>query len=176
MSPTSHPPVRDERLLHAYNQMMARTHALLHANHDKSLAGLRRSLDTAKAEAVARGELSQNEAEQLGNYLRRDLEDAGHYLARSGDEDLSGWFHFDMQLIETQLLDMFTAAADQTKLAYLQLAERARHAVEYRAGEVTGVGTLQCANCGELLHFHSIAHIPPCPRCQNKLFLRAEQS
>ena len=175
MSPTSHPPVRDERLVHAYNQMMVRTRALLQANHDKTLAGLQRSIDAAKAEAVAQGELSQNEAERLGNYLRRDLEDAGHYLAHSGDEDLSGWFHFDVQLIETQLLDMFTAAADQTKLAYLQLAERARHAAEYRAGEVTGVGTLQCANCGELLHFHRTAHIPPCPRCRNGLFLRAEQ-
>src|SRR3569623_645116 len=150
MNPTSHPPVRDDRLLRAYNQMMARTQALLQANHDKSLAGLRRSLETAKAEAGAQGELSQNEADQLGNYLGRDLEDAGHYLASSSDEDLSGWFHFDVQLIETQLLDMFTAAADHPTLAYLQLAERARHAVESRAGEVPGNGTLQCATCGEL--------------------------
>ena len=165
-------PSQGEKLLHAYNRMMERVTALLDKAEEATAPLLKSSIDKAKDTAVELGELTRDEAELIGAYLRRDLEDAGDYLAETGDE-LKHWFHFDMALIEDRLLEMFSAAADQTKLALLQLARRAQRAAEYHSGEITTVGTLRCKACGELLHFHATGHIPPCPKCHGSVFERA---
>lgn len=165
------PPSPDRRQLSAYDQMLARVVTRLQQTEHKTRAALQKSIEAAKDTAVELGELTRDEADLLGAYVRRDLEDVGQYLAKTG-EDLNSWFQFDVQLIETQLLGMFMDAADQTKLAYLQLADQAQQAAEYRSGEITTVGTLQCVQCGELLHFSATAHIPPCPKCRHTHFVR----
>lgn len=172
MSPTRQPSPQDERELRAYERMLNRTLAELKKTGQQTGAVLRNSLDIAKEKALEAGELTRAEADRIAGYVQRDLKEVGEYLATSG-EDLKSWFQFDMQLIETQLLDMFMDAADQTKLAYLQLADQAQQAAEYSSGEITTVGTLQCAQCGERLHFSATAHIPPCPKCHHTRFVRA---
>jgi len=164
-----------EKSVHAYNRMMERVKGLLERTEEKTLAALQHSIEAAKDNAVKLGELSRDEADLIGAYLRRDLEDAGSYLADTGAE-LSSWLQFDLELIEDRLWEMFTAAADQTKLAYLDLARRAQRAAEYHTGEVTTVGSLQCSACGELLHFHTTGHIPPCPRCRQTVFVRQSRA
>lgn len=173
MSPT--PLSGGEKLVHAYNRMMERVKGLLDKAEKQTVIGLRSSIEQAKEKAVELGELSREEAERIGDYLQRDLEDAGAYLADTGEE-MSEWLHFELALVEDKLWEMFTAAADQSKLACLDLAERARRASEYHTGEVTTVGTLQCAKCGELLHFHRTSHIPPCPQCHHTQFARKPHS
>jgi predicted RNA-binding Zn-ribbon protein involved in translation (DUF1610 family) len=160
-----------EKLVHAYNRMMERVKDLSQKAEKKTLAALQHSVDLAKDKAVEMGELSREEAERIGNYLRRDLEDAGEYLADTGKE-LSAWLQFDIELVEDRLWEAFTAAADQSKLAFLELAQRAQRASQYHTGEVTTIGTLQCTACGEILHFHATGHIPPCPRCKQTVFVR----
>jgi len=168
------PPSNSEKLVHAYNRMMERVKDALKQTEKNTLAALHHNIDIAKEKAVELGELSREEAARIGDYLRRDLEDAGEYLADSGDE-LSSWLHFDVQLVEDRLWEVFTSAADQTKLAYLDLAQRAQRASEYHTGELTTVGSLRCSNCGELLHFHGTGHIPPCPKCHGSRFNRARK-
>jgi len=165
------PPGGGEKLAHAYNKMMERVKDTLRQTEKKTVTALQHGIDTAKSTAVGLGELSRDEAELIGAYLRRDLEDAGAYLADTG-ADLRAWLHFDLELVEDRLWEVFTAAADQTKLAYLELAQRAQRASEYHTGELTTVGTLKCSACGELLHFHATGHIPPCPRCRQSVFVR----
>jgi NADH pyrophosphatase NudC (nudix superfamily) len=169
MSPTT--PPRDEKLVHGYNRMMERVKDALKQTEKYTLSALHHNIELAKEKAVELGELSREEAVRVGDYLRRDLEDAGEYLADSGD-DLGSWLRFDVELVEERLWEAFTAAADQTKLAYLQLAQRAQRASEYHTGELTTVGSLYCSACGEPLHFHGTGHIPPCPKCHNTHFTR----
>jgi Na+/phosphate symporter len=164
-------PTNSEKLVHAYNRMMERVKDALKQTEKNTLSALHYNIDLAKEKAVELGELSREEAARLADYLRRDLEDAGEYLADSGSE-LSSWLHFDVELVEDRLWEVFTAAADQTKLAYLDLEERAQRASEYHTGELTTVGTLRCSACGELLHFHGTGHIPPCPKCHATRFTR----
>jgi len=172
---TSIPSQDGEKAVHAYNRMMERVKSFLEKSEKKTLTALQHGVEAAKDKAVEVGELSREEAERIGDYLRRDLEDAGEYLANTGEE-LSDWLHFDLELVEDRLWEMFTAAADQTKLAFLDLARRAQRASEFHTGEITTVGTLQCSGCGELLHFHATAHIPPCPRCRQTVFVRRRRS
>lgn len=168
MSPS---PSGNEKQVRAYNRMMERVKSSLERSEQKTLAALQHSVDAAKDQAVELGELTREEADLIGAYLRRDLEDAGEYLAETGHE-LESWLQFDIELVEDRLWEAFTAAADQTKLAFLELEEQARLASEYRTGEVTGMGTLQCVNCGELLRFHAPGPIPPCPQCGETRFAR----
>jgi predicted RNA-binding Zn-ribbon protein involved in translation (DUF1610 family) len=168
---TSTPSQSGEKAVHAYNRMMEQVKAFLEKTEKKTLAALQHGVELAKDKAVELGELSREEAERIGDYLRRDLEDAGEYLANTGEE-LSTWLHFDLNLVEERLWETFTAAADQTKLAFLDLARRAQRASEYHTGDLTTVGSLQCSACGELLHFHTTGHIPPCPRCRQTVFVR----
>jgi predicted RNA-binding Zn-ribbon protein involved in translation (DUF1610 family) len=163
----------EEKQVQAYNRMMERIHDLRAgaARHGAPIS-LQYALAQAKETAVKLGELTQQEADLIARYLRQDLEDAGHYLAHTGRE-LRDWLYVDAKLIEVKLLEMFAQAADQTRLELMQLQERARHAAERHAGEITGIGTLHCAACGQLLHFHTTGHIPPCPKCRGTIFTRA---
>lgn len=116
-------------------------------------------------------ELSKEEAEKFGVYLKRDLLDAAEFMSEQGAE-LKQWLATDMELIEDRLLDLFISAADQTTVQLLKLKGRAE-AAGYHTGEVVGPGALKCDKCGELIHFHQAGRIPPCPKCKNTHYHRA---
>lgn len=159
-----------QRLEHAYDTMVTRVQASLE-RAGNGIETLQQALASARDTAVELGELSRDEAERVAMWVRRDLHDAGDYLSRTGHE-LSDWLHMDLELIEHALLDLIGKAADRTQLDLLKFQEDTIRASEYRTGEVTGPGTLQCTSCGEELDFTAPGHIPPCPRCHGTSFER----
>jgi len=161
--------MNNQRLIEAYNRMMERVREVVGQEAD----ALRQAVDHAEEKAVELGELTREEAERIGGYLVRDLHDAGEYMAETGEE-LKGWLRFDLEKIEAQVLTLFAEVADKTTVELAALAERARHAGERRTGQVTGIGTLKCTACGELLHFQKTGHIPPCPKCHGTSYRRVE--
>jgi Zn finger protein HypA/HybF involved in hydrogenase expression len=168
---------RNQRKVHAYNRMMERVKATFAKAEDQQPA-LQRAIDAAKDKAVELGELSREEADRIGEYLHRDLIDAGEFLARDEAEDLSSWLQFDIELIEERLAELFLSVADQTTVELEMLAERAHAADrEYRADEITAMGTFECLDCGEQIQLTETAHIPACPKCGGTRFRRvtAEQ-
>ncbi len=167
-----HTPEEETRLIHGYNHMMERVRASLGKFGQGDQSRLQRAIDKAREETVALGELSLEEAERIGNYLRRDIEDAAGFLASDEAQELKDWFRFDVALIEEQLREMFLSVADQTRLDSLAFEEALEEAGEYHTGEITGPGTLACLGCGELLHFHHTNRIPPCPKCHGTVFSR----
>ena len=160
-----------QKLTKAYDRMMERVKSSLEQTEQDTAPNLQQSIERAAEKAVELGELSRDEAQLLSQYLQRDLEDAGRYLAITG-QDLGTWLRFDLDLIEDRLLEFFSAAADKTRLEMLAFEEEVERASHYRTGEITGPGTLQCDNCGELLRFPATAHIPPCPKCHASDFSR----
>ncbi len=164
-------PATGDRLIAAYNRMMERVRAMIDEASKKALPTLQHRVDAAKAKAVELGELTREEAEKIGTYLKRDIEDAAEYLSGPSQE-FADWLRFDIQLIEERLLEMFLTVADQTKVELMELEHEARRADAWHTGEIAGIGTLQCFDCGELLHFHATGHIPPCPVCRGTAFRR----
>lgn len=160
-----------ERLVDAYEKMLERVHDATGTAEKKTVPWLRESLGDAREKAVELQELSREEAEKISKYVERDLHDAAEYLADSGQE-FRDWLSFDMSLIQDRFLDMFAGMADQTAVALRDIADRARDASSYHTGEITAPGTLECTECGELLHFEKTGHIPPCPKCQHTEFRR----
>lgn len=153
---------------HAYQQMLDRIKSTLHkvdAEH------LEKAFEQAKQTAVQLGELTQEEAGLVASYLRRDLHDAAKYMKDTGSE-LGDWMKFDVKLVEQRLWDSFKQVADKTDVELLELKYTLPRGPAFHAGELTALSSLQCENCGEIIHFHKVSHIPPCPQCQHSRFLR----
>lgn len=161
----------NEKLVHAYNVMMDRVDEAIRKADTEGMPVLERSIEAAKRKASELGELTQEEAQKVGDYLKRDLQDAADYVADTG-EHLADWMKFDLELIEDRLRDVFSTMVDHTRMELGKLAERATLIGEWHTGEITSIGTLQCKGCGEKLHFHATGHIPPCPKCKGTSFRR----
>ena len=163
-------------LVQAYRKMMERVKNRLEELEQAEKAALPRlnaSIEHAAKKAVEVGELTREEAQLIGGYLKRDLEDAGHYLTATG-RDLRAWLRFDLELLEDRLLDFFQRGVDQSRLALLEF-ETPHERVEeeyYHSGEITGPGTLQCEQCGECVAYHAPAAIGTCLGCGGVRFLR----
>jgi hypothetical protein len=175
MSNPEEPRPTDERSVHGYNRMMERVKAMAEKAEKNTVLPLQHAIDAAADKAVELGELTREEADRIADYLRRDLHDAGEYVASTGSE-LGDWLRFDLDLIEDRLRDIFAAAVDQTRIELMQLQNRAPASWEYHTGEIAGVGTLICAECGKALHFHTTSRIPPCPACHRTVFVRVPEA
>jgi hypothetical protein len=161
-----------EKLTGAYNRMLEHAKQSLEKAAQGSLPSLKQLIDGAKKTAVELEELTIEEAELIGGYLRRDLHDAAQRTEERGHE-LAEWLRFDIELVEERLAEVFSHLVDHTRLELDQLAEEAKHH-EWNTGDVTTLGSLVCGQCGHELHFHATARIPACPKCQGTRFHRSE--
>jgi rubrerythrin len=157
-----------DNIVPAYRKMMTRVEQTQKTSTTKTL---QQHIEAAIEAAVQLDELTREEAERIGDYLRRDLHDAAEFLVTT-ERALADWMRFDLELIEDRLLNMFSLMVDQTKLELENLAERARLATEWNSGEIIGLGTLYCENCDHALHFHKPDYIPACPNCGATRFRR----
>jgi hypothetical protein len=163
-----HDPI--EALGEAYELLLDKAVEKAHESKIKTGPAFHKLIDEVAQKSSDISELTGEEAQKVGKYLKRDLLDAASFLEKSG-KALKDWLGFDLELLEDRLRDDFIKAADQTTVELLQLKQQAE-AAGYHTGEITGPGTLLCDQCGEKLHFHKAGHIPPCPKCKGVAFHR----
>ena len=167
----------DSSLVDAYNQMMIRVRDSIETAEAKAVPTLQKAIEQAKQEAIHLGEVSLEEAEEVGNYIKRDINDAAEYLMETSQE-FSEWLMLDIDIIEQKVLELFLSVADKTRIELEQFSHpscNTTEIVEYRSGEVTGPGSLVCANCGFLIQFNTTGTIPQCEKCEHNVFRRAEK-
>lgn len=164
----------DNSLVDAYNQMMARIKDSIESAEENAVPSLQKAIDMAKKQAIRLGEISMEEAEEIGNYIKRDINDAAEYLMETSHE-FSEWLLLDIDIIEQKVLELFLSVADKTRVELEQFAKPACKIVEYSTGQVTGPGSLVCDKCGQMIHFNTTGHIPACPKCHNNSFKRADR-
>ncbi len=164
-------PKFDEKLSAAYDRMMTRVHEFLDNAESEALPTLKQRIELARQRAVELREVTSEEADKVAAYVERDLHDAAEYLQRSGKE-FSTWLQFDLQQIENRMFELFAKVADRTRFELDKLAIQARSAKQYHTGEITGIGTLYCADCNTQMHFKKTGRIPPCPKCHKTEFKR----
>jgi len=155
----------------AYETMLERSATEFRKLEKKTGPALHSLIDNAKAKAVELGEITEDEAAHLAEYLKRDLSDASFYISEHGRE-LKDWLGFEDSLIAAELLDVFLQAADPTTVEMNELKLELAAQSIYKTGEVTGPGALACDECGEVLHFHKAGRIPPCPKCHKTSYHR----
>jgi hypothetical protein len=175
VSQDSNKPNPADKHAHAYATMLERVRHGLESAEDDITIRLQYVIDAAKEKAYEMGELTREEAEKIGDYLKRDIQDAANYMSQEGKE-LGDWLKFDIELIEDRLADMMTDALAQavnpTDLELQQLAEDAARENLWYTGEISGPGTLVCDNCGHEISLYHIQDIPGCPKCDGTIFKR----
>ncbi len=159
----------EHRWQDAYRNMMQRVRDYLEQAEQR--LHLHEAVDGARDKAVELGELTREEAEKIGDYLKRDVEDTAMHMAESREE-FRDWLALDLSLMERQVVEMLLGIADKTSVELGQLREQAVEANLYHTGEMAAPGTLQCIECGHLLHMKTTGHIPPCAKCRGTTFKR----
>lgn len=129
------------------------------------------ALENAKQTVIQLEEATVEDAENIVMFISRDLEDAAQHVHETG-ENIKFWLGFDVDYVEQHLWQAFSRVADRTVVDRLKLNMRLQRGPVYHTGEITSFGTLQCDACGELLHFHRVSPIPPCPKCHTVNFSR----
>lgn len=162
--PPPHDPV--EAMGEAYELLLEKA---LQKTH-QSGAVVHDMMDVVRRDIVALNKFDDEEIVKLEHYVKRDLSNAAWYLDTTG-KALKDWLGFDVALMKQEFWERFSQAADQTTTALYQLRLETEIA-EYHSGELIGLGTLVCDQCGEKLHFHKPGHIPPCPKCTSTHFHR----
>jgi len=168
---TQHTPDPIDILGEAYEKMFERAAEHFQHAEEKSLSLLHRLIDEARDEAIIMKEITRDDADQVADYLKRDLSHANRYLAETGHE-LKDWLGFETSLVETGLLDLMLKAADPTIIELNDFKESLEQLATRHTGEITAPGILVCDKCGEKLHFHRISKVPPCPKCHGTAFHR----
>lgn len=162
------PPPRDliEAMGEAYELFLEKA---LQKSHQGG-AIVQHVIDEVRDDIAALNKFGDDESIKLKEYVRRDLIDAARYLDKTGKE-LKDWLGFDVVLIKREFWELFSEAADQTTAALYEFKRQAEDA-EYHSGELVGLGTLVCDQCGGKLHFHKPGRIPPCRKCKSAHFHR----
>ncbi|VAW54977.1 hypothetical protein MNBD_GAMMA06-219 [hydrothermal vent metagenome] len=177
-------------LISAYNQMMQEMRdAFEHA--DLNDMTLQKALDTAKHEAVHLGEVTAEEAHEIGEYIKRDINDAAEYMMETSAE-FYDWLMLDIEIIERKVIDLFLSVADHTRIELEQFKQeksndqginenstenqsaKTQHTPIYKSGEITGPGTLICESCGKIKPFLSSDEITDCTQCGHSRFIRRQ--
>lgn len=162
-----------EKLTKAYNQMLETTKEIVDMTKREGKPAILFAIDEAKEKVAEATELTSEEIDKVSDYVMRDLHDAAEYIA-VGERELGDWLRIDALYIEDRLLEMFSHMVDETSLALEQIRENAEQADTWHTGEITGIGTLVCKECGEILHFKKTGHIPPCPKCHHTEYSRGD--
>lgn len=162
-----------ERLIHAYDQMMERAKEGLKDLQEDTQPKLEKALQAAKQKAMELKEITREEAEEVTQYVKRDLHDIADNVKQQGRE-ISDWLRLDTLIAESEIVDRLSTLTERAKLEINHLKNSISRYDEWHTGEITGIGTLQCAKCGKDLHFNKTGHIPPCPSCHATVFKRGK--
>jgi len=167
-------------LIKAYNQMMSRVKDTIDNAEAHAIPTLQKAIEHAKKQALHLGEVTAEEADEIGNYIKRDINDAAEYLMESSHE-FSEWLMLDIEIIEQKVLELFLSVADKTRIELEQLAHpdcaidsNEAEITIYKSGEITGPGSLVCMSCKQMIQFNTTDKIPVCKQCNGTLFERAE--
>lgn len=110
-----------KHLTSAYNQMMASMREAFELDEQNEMS-LQKALELAKHQAVHHGELSVEEAHEIGEYIKRDINDAAEYMMETSTE-FYDWLTLDIEIIERKVVRLFLAVADHTRLQLARFSQ-----------------------------------------------------
>jgi len=128
------------------------------------------ALKKAGDEVSSGGEYTRDQAEKIGNFLRRDLNEVGKKAQHARDSVINAVEpHRVAAGVQSGLSRLLRSAAD----VLTEVAGKSEQVLEFKTGEVTSPGTLTCRDCGKEMHFKATVKIPPCPHCHKTVFRKS---
>ncbi len=101
-------------LITAYNQMIREMREAFELAEPNDMS-LQKALNLAKHQAIHLGELSAEEAHEIGEYIKRDINDAAEYMMETSAE-FYDWLMLDIEIVERKVVDLFLSVADHTRV------------------------------------------------------------
>lgn len=164
-----------QKLVSGYEKMLKRVKEAQSAWQAEHGESVKTHIATAKKKAVKLGELTEHEAEQIAQYISRDVADAAKFMSQVS-EQFQDWLRLDFESVEEDLLDACQQVADKSVIEWQLLRQHLPIDVDtYQAEQITGIGVLQCAACGETVNFTVVSKISPCSKCHETVFKRCTQ-
>jgi len=160
-----------KKLVAAYEHMVDSVGQALHEAEEALAPTVDEIVHNAQQLARDLYALSQEDAEMLGNTLRRDMHKADEILNQQSKE-LKDWWSFDVALVEDKLAEMVSRAADKTWLDFRAFANEDHQASVYRSGEICSPGTFSCTHCSHEFALTATAQLESCHECENGEFYR----
>lgn len=161
----------EEKIPDGYHKILGHLKGVLDDLDRDTGPAIYHAIELAKERAIQLGELTQAQAMQISDYLKRDIVDIAHFMA-DAEISFQETLNVDLQYLEDKFLENFFAAADRAKIDLLKFNLNLMHKAVYSSGEIIGIGTLRCTACGKLAHFYDVAMIEPCVACGNDTFER----
>lgn len=157
-----------------YDRIVERVYRSVDSLEERSWPFIKERIDEAvELELVAR-EMTREELDLLGAYVRRDLSELGRIAHKTG-EGIAALMKFDLNVLEQRVVEMFDLLADPSLVDQAELQQRLEQGAEtYMAGEVAAAGTLNCLACGVVIHLAETRLLEPCHGCQGRYFHRVE--
>lgn len=155
-----------------YDRVLARLLTALESAELRSWDYLQEKIEEAVEVELAAEELTRDEMDLLGAYLKRDLKQLGFYAHETG-EGIAAWLNFDLNVLENTLAQQLVKLADQTRIEQERLREQLANADdEYLAGEIAAAGTFVCQACHHALQARETVVLEPCEACGATLYRR----
>ncbi len=125
------------------------------------------ALKKAKEELSAAGDFSREQADKLGEYVRRDLKENADKAKEAVKKAV------EPQRLAAGVQSAFSRILTSAAETLTELAERSEKSLEYKTGEITSQGTLTCKECDAEMHMTKTTRIPPCPKCHKTIFRKS---
>lgn len=155
-----------------YDRVLARLLTALESAELRSWDYLQEKIEEAVEVELAAEELTRDEMDLLGAYLKRDLKQLGFYAYETG-EGIAAWLNFDLNVLESTLAQQLVKLANQTRIEQERLREQLANADdEYIAGEIAAAGTFVCLACQHVLQARETVVLAPCEACGAPLYRR----
>lgn len=156
----------------AYDRILKRVHDSVDNFEDTSWPYIKEKIDEAVELELTAREMTREEMDLLGAYLRRDLRELGR-IAHSTGAGIAALLKFDLEALEQRIVDMLDLLADPARVSQTDLAQRLDHGPEdYLAGEVATLGRFRCLACGQIMKLHQTQLLEPCHQCGERYFHR----
>ncbi len=152
--------------VHLYQRLADRTSEILQEGRKTIDEALKKAGD----EIATGGDFTREQAEKIGNYIRRDLSEVGRKLKQSRDTVITAAEPHRLAAgVQSGLAKLLNTAADVLS----DIADRSEKVLEFHTGEVTSPGTLTCKACEKEMRLKSTVRIPPCPSCHKTAFRKS---
>ena len=103
-----------------YETMYEHVAENLHKAKDKTGPLIHQLIDEAKDKAKEIEEVTEEDAEKLGAWLKRDLDDVISYLSET-EYAVKDWLGFETSLIKNAMIRMMLETADKTTVELLRM-------------------------------------------------------
>jgi Zn finger protein HypA/HybF involved in hydrogenase expression len=146
-----------------YEKLASRTADLLEEGKKTFDEALKR----AKEELASAGDFSREQADRLGEYVRRDLRENADKAREAVKKAV------EPQRVAAGVQSAFSRILTSAAETLTELAQRSEKSLEYKTGEITSPGTLTCKSCDAEMHMTKTTRIPPCPKCHKTIFRKS---